>query len=185
MLTTSSSLLIRLQSVQDKDAWQRFVRIYTPLILKWAGQQGLPSDDAADLVQDVMAVLVRKLPTFQYDAKLRFRNWLKTVTLNKLNDRWRRKQLPLADASLSGLADASADDAFWETEYRCEVVLRAMELMRCDFQPTTWEACRRYILGEATPDQLAAEYNISVWTIYSAKSRIIKRLRNELDGLLD
>lgn len=187
MNTTSTSLLLRLQQPTDRAAWSRFVRLYGPLIYKWAQGTGLQASDAADLVQDVMTLLLRKLPEFHYDKSRSFRSWLKTVTLNKWRETCRKKSLPMMDATASGLArlpDAEKED-FWEAEYRQEVIARAMAMMQSDFKPATWQACQRYLLGEGSPDDLAAEFGVSVWTIYSAKSRLLKRLREELDGLLD
>ena len=61
----------------------RFVELYTPLLYYWARRVGLRRQDAADLVQDVFTLLVRKLPEFTYDRNKRFRAWLRTVTLNR------------------------------------------------------------------------------------------------------
>lgn len=185
--TTSASLLIRLRQPTDREAWSRFVRIYGPLIYKWARRKGLQDDDAADLVQDVMTLLLRKLPVFQYDKSRSFRSWLKTVTINRWRERVRKKVLPVANATeseIANLADPDSDD-FWETEYQQEIIGRALKLMKKEFKPATWEACERYVLKDESPDALAKELDISVWTIYSAKSRLLKRLRDELDGMLD
>lgn len=188
MTTTSASLLMRLREPTDRDAWSRFVKLYGPLIFKWAQRVGLDAEDASDLVQDVMALLLRKLPEFRYDDSRSFRSWLKTVTINKWREQCRRKSLPIADATMSGMArlpDPYDELDFWESEYRNQVIARAMQLMQSEFQPATWQACRRYVFGGESPDALAKELGVSVWTIYSAKSRLIKRLREELDGLLD
>lgn len=157
------------------------------MIYKWALDTGMQANDAADLVQDVMTLLLRKLPTFKYDKTRSFRSWLKTVTLNKWKEQRRRKVLPMSEATDSRLAsipDPHSED-FWEENYRQEVIARAMELMKSDFSPATWQACQRYISGNGTPDELAKEFGVSIWTIYSAKSRLLKRLRDELDGLLE
>jgi len=90
MATTSSSLLERLRQPEATEAWQRFVHLYTPLLYYWARGTGLPEHDAADLVQDVLVVLVQKLPEFRYDAGQSFRGWLRTITLNKWRERCRR-----------------------------------------------------------------------------------------------
>ena len=188
MTTTSASLLIRLREPTDREAWSRFVQLYGPLIFKWARRTGLQPEDASDLVQDVMALMVRKLPAFRYDKSRSFRSWLKTVTINKWRETCRRRSLPMSDGTssdLERLPDQHENHDFWEREYRQHVISRAMELMQHEFQPATWQACRRYVLEEASPDELAQEYGLSVWTIYSAKSRLLKRLREELDGLLD
>jgi len=134
-----------------------------------------------------MTLLLRKIPEFQYDPSRSFRSWLKTVTINKYRETVRRRSLPMHDATVSGLTRIPDphNSAFWDQDYRSHVVARALELMQADFKPSTWEACRRYVLGDESPDALAKELGISVWTIYSAKSRLLKRLREELDGLLD
>ena len=68
--STSESLLVRLQASGSDEAWARFSDLYTPLIFYWARRNGLDSHDAADLVQEVMALVFQKLPEFQYDAQL-------------------------------------------------------------------------------------------------------------------
>lgn len=186
MESTSTSLLVRLRQSDDREAWDRFVTLYGPLIFRWARRTGLRDDDATDLVQDVMAVLVKKLPQFQYDKTKSFRAWLKTVTMNRWRDLQRRRSVPMApatDSEIARIPDPLAND-FWEREFRQQVVARALVLMQQDFESATWEACKRYVFSEESPDDLAAEYGISVWTIYSAKSRLVKKLRDELGGML-
>ena len=66
MNTTSISLLERLRHPGQAEAWARLVELYTPLLYYWACRMGLPSQDASDLVQDVLVTLVQKLPQFVY-----------------------------------------------------------------------------------------------------------------------
>ena len=61
MHTTSISLLERLKLPAAQESWKRFVDLYTPLLFYWARRLGLQEADAADLVQDVCALLVKKL----------------------------------------------------------------------------------------------------------------------------
>jgi RNA polymerase sigma-70 factor (ECF subfamily) len=86
--TTPVSLLEQLRRPGDQASWVRFVRLYYPLIYDWARRAGAGPEDAADLVQDVLTVLIRKLPEFEYDSSKTFRGWLRTVTLNA----WRRQR---------------------------------------------------------------------------------------------
>src|SRR5262249_50774343 len=72
MNTTSASLLNRLRPPGEEDAWTRFVKLYTPLLYTWAHRLNLQDQDAADLVQDVFATLVQKLPEFRYDRQNSF-----------------------------------------------------------------------------------------------------------------
>src|SRR5262245_37397575 len=98
MNTTSASLLERLGQPAERElAWNRFVRLYTPLLYHWARRLELSSADAADLVQEVFALLLRQLPRFAYDARKSFRGWLRIVTLNRWRDLRRRCALPLRE----------------------------------------------------------------------------------------
>lgn len=73
MTNTSPSLLKRLRRPEDQAAWDRFVELYTPLLYDWARRMHLQEADAADLLQEVFAVLVQELPRFDYDAQKSFR----------------------------------------------------------------------------------------------------------------
>ena len=80
MDSTPVSLIRRVQETCDDPSWERFVRLFTPLIVEWAKRFGLQDSDADDLTQDVFCILVRRLPTFEYDPTQSFRAWLWTVT---------------------------------------------------------------------------------------------------------
>jgi len=105
METTSISLLRRLRSPIDQQAWERFVTLYTPLMNHWARRLGLAGQDTDDLVQDVFTLLVRKMPEFRYDRRQSFRGWLWTVTLNK----WRERRRPRDPGATANGADALAE----------------------------------------------------------------------------
>lgn len=187
MNTTSSSLLQRLRDPAAQEAWAHFVRLYTPLLFYWARRAALSEPDAADLVQDVLAALVEKLPEFTYNHHKSFRGWLRTVTLNKWRD-LRRRRAARPVETRAGLADVAVPDpaeTFWEQEYQQHLVNRALELMQTDFQPTTWRACWEHLVRDRPAAEVAAELGISVDAVYAARSRVLRRLRQHLDGLLD
>jgi RNA polymerase sigma-70 factor (ECF subfamily) len=188
MNTTSISLLERLRRPEESEAWPRFVRLYTPLLFYWARRTGLTQEDAADLVQDVLTVLVQKLPAFKYDPQQSFRRWLHTVLLNKWRERGRRKLLPrtgLDDPSVSQIVEPLEPVPFDENEYREQLVRRAMQIMQAEFEPATWKACWETVVSGRSPKEVAAELGVSVDVVYGAKSRVLRRLRQELAGLLD
>jgi len=187
MHTTPPSLLERLARTPEQAAWGKFIDMYTPLLFAWGRRLGLSEHDAADLVQDLLTVLVEKLPTFQYDATKSFRAWLKTILLN----RWRNLQRKRANENLTGniaveqLASPEEAVEFEEAEYRRYLVRRALELMQAEFPAVTWKACWQYLVLDRPATEVAAELKISVNVVYLAKSRVLRRLREELAGLLD
>jgi RNA polymerase sigma-70 factor (ECF subfamily) len=187
MNTTPVSLLERLRPSPEQKAWARFVELYTPLLFHWARRVGLQEPDAADLVQDVFALLLQKLPEFTHDRHRSFRAWLRTVTPNKWREN-RRRAAGRPEAQAVPLAEAAAADsgeAFWEAEYRNHLVGRALEVMQSDFTPTSWKACWELVVGERPAAEVATELGISVGAVYAAKFRVLTRLRRELAGLMD
>jgi RNA polymerase sigma-70 factor (ECF subfamily) len=186
-METPASLLERLWQPGDQAAWARFVELYTPLLYSWARRAGLREADAADLVQDVFTVLVRKLPEFRYDPGRSFRAWLRTVTLNKWREN-RRRAVPVSEPGgppLEEIAAPADGDSFEEAEYRRHLVGRALELIRNDFQPATWEAwCAHGVAGRPAA-AVARELGLTVKAVYLAKARVLRRLRQELAGLLE
>ena len=188
MDTTSVSLLRRLRQPNPDDAWERFVELYSPLIYAWARRQGIAEADSADLVQDVLTVLVKELQTFEYNpATDRFRGWLRTITVNKVRDRQRRGAVRArlsADERTQILPQASID-LFEEDEYRNFIVSRAMELMKAEFRTDTWQACWQQVVEGRKAADVASELGLSLNMVYLAKSRVLGRLRDELSELLD
>lgn len=185
MDTTSGSLLVRLREAGQHDAWARFVQLYSPLLHYWARHLGLQKQDAADLVQEVFVVLVKKLPEFDYERKLGFRNWLRTVLLNKWRNFTRRKGLPSAAGVDPEALAAPEDAAFGEVEYRQLLLSRAVQLMRSEFSEKMWKACWEHVAGSRPVAEVARELGISPGTVYVAKARVLARLRQELGPLWD
>lgn len=188
MTKTPSSLLERLRQPFEPEAWARFVALYTPLIYSWGRRVGLQEPDAADLVQDVFVILLQVLPTFTYDRHQSFRRWLWTVTINK----WRKDRKRVDKRMVSGLENrpepvASDDDleAAWEAEYQQHLTNQALRLMQADFEETTWKACWETLAAGRPAAEVAAELGLTVGAVYAAKLRVLKRLRRDLQGLLD
>jgi RNA polymerase sigma-70 factor (ECF subfamily) len=184
MSTTSISLLARLRQPGDDQAWQRFVSFYAPLLYHWAKKTGLPAGEIEDLVQDVFATLITRLPQFDYDGGQSFRGWLRTIIVNRCRDWFRRRENQPHGAPRETW-DGSPDIAEWlaENEYRTQLASRALDLMRQEFEESTWRACFECVVNDRPAAEVARELGLTVNAVYVAKSRVLRRLRQELDGL--
>jgi RNA polymerase sigma-70 factor (ECF subfamily) len=163
MNTTPVSLLERLRKPNENEAWGRFVALYAPLLYHWARRVGLSTNDASDLVQDVLMLLVRKLPEFIYQPGKRFRGWLWTVLLNKYRENLRRRD-PAVAARPDGLSSVVGPDEIaeiGEAEYRHHVVRQALKLMKAEFQSTTWKACWKSVAEGKSAEEVAAELGMT------------------------
>ena len=194
MTETSASLLDRLRIQPDEQAWQRLNDLYTPLIQGWLRRQAVLGADNDDLVQEVLIVVMRKLPQFEHNRRRgAFRSWLRTITVNCLRDFWRTQRLrPLATGDsrflevLARLEDPNSQDSRqWDHEHDRLVTKRLLQLLESQFEPTTWKAFFMVTLEEKSPKDVAAELGISLSSVYVAKSRVLAKLRQESDGLVD
>jgi RNA polymerase sigma-70 factor, ECF subfamily len=192
MNTTAVSLLDRLRDAKpDHPDWARLCEIYQPLIRRWIGRIPGLSDEAGDLVQETLAVMVRALPQFRRQQLGSFRAWLRQVTVNHVrNHRRQMRRRPVvgldpSDAFLDRLADPGSDLARqWDLDHDRHVFQKLQSALHAEFAPTTWEAFRRYALDGMPAAQVAAELGLSVNAVTLAKSRILKRLREEAGDLL-
>lgn len=194
MSDTSISLLERLRDPEDRDSWQQLMSLYNPLIHSWLRRYSVTQQDADDLVQEILAVVVRKLPQFRrQEFTGAFRGWLKAITVNCLRDHWRsRRGRPLATGSsdfklmLDQLADENSGlSRRWDEEHDRHVMQSLLEMIRPQFTPATWQAFARFALDDVPAADVAAELNVSVNTVYIAKSRVLTKLRQVGAGLLD
>lgn len=192
MDSTSPTLLQQLRKPNQPQAWSRFVDLYTPLLYAWARKLGLQAEDARELVQQVFAVLVEKLPHFEYDpARKNFRGWLRTICLNQWRDQQRKRAARVRTvdtAALDGIADA--DDGlqqFWEREHHAFLVRQALTVLqelRGEFQEKTLQACWELLVNQRPVSDVARQFQLSDNAVYIAKLRVLRRLRQELGELL-
>jgi RNA polymerase sigma-70 factor (ECF subfamily) len=186
MHTTSASLLARVRHLGDSEAWSRFVRLYSPILYGWACHMGLRHDDAVDLVQDVFAILVQKLPEFDYDSHQRFRGWLWTVTRRRWVERQRRARLPLEPGRNPDDIPEEVDpgSTLEEKEFRAHLLRHIVPTLKDHFQESTWKAFWGHVVEGRPVAEVAAELGLSVAAVYKAKLRVTAYLNRELADLV-
>jgi RNA polymerase sigma-70 factor (ECF subfamily) len=190
---TSLSLIDRLKAAgPDAPDWARLQDIYLPLIRRWLRQVPGLGDEADDLAQEVFVVIVREVPRFDRRREGSFRAWLRQVTVNRVRtlrkQRQRRPSVGLdpADGFLDRLAEPnSALAREWDLDHDRHVFERLQKAVQPDFAPVTWEAFRRFALEGRPAAQVAEELGLTVNAVTLAKSRILKRLREEAGDLLN
>jgi RNA polymerase sigma-70 factor (ECF subfamily) len=187
--TTRSSLLIRIRDANDREAWRQFVDLYAPLIYGLARKRGLQDADAADVTQDVFRAVAVVIPTWNYDAKRgSFRGWLYTVTRNKINDFLSRKQArgtgdTATQQFLEEQPDTDEDETAWQREAQQRVFAWAAERIRNEFQDSTWKAFWQVAVEGKSGEETARSLHMSVGAVYVAKSRVLARLKKEIEHL--
>lgn len=189
---TRSSLLLR-ASQRDAQAWRELVDLYGALVTYWCRQCQIDSHAAADCVQEVFASVAVSLETFQPQRTAgSFRAWLWTITRNKLRDHFRRiARMPNATGGSTafGLMQQVTDPVpVPEEEPTGEIQLqeltsRAMRQVQSEFEARTWQAFWRSVVDGIATDEVARELQMSAATVRQSRSRILRRLRQQLGDL--
>ena len=189
---TPSSLLDRLRSPGDGPAWERLLALYGPTVEGWCRRAGLSAEDAADVCQEVFRSVVRGITAFRRDRPGdSFRGWLYATTRNRVIDfRRRAGRQPQAaggtdahDRLLELPAEEPPDSQAAGTEARA-VYERCVRLIRAEFEERTWRAFWAAAVDGRPAAEVAAELGMTPGAVYVAKSRVLKRLREEFGDLL-
>ena len=193
MNETRQSLLLRAQTGEE-DAWKDLTDLYRPLIIGWLNRQGVPAVDLEDLSQDVLLSVVKHLPGFEHSGQRgAFRSWLRTIVCSRTTDYWRSAGASTpagggsgATAALEQIADPDSDlNRRWDEEHDRYVLGCLLDLVEEEFEPATLRAFRRLALDGAGGAEVAEELGLSVAAVYVAKSRVLQRIRQEAEGLID
>jgi RNA polymerase sigma-70 factor (ECF subfamily) len=188
---TSLSLLERVRS-NDPDAWRRLIDLYRPLVLFWCTRGGVAIDDAEDVAQSVFAAAAVSLSGFRRDRPSdTFRGWLRVVTRNQVSLHFRRNRDRVravggsrAWQNLESVADPIAVVEEDEQAEVDQLHRRAVEQVRGEFQERTWQAFWMTAIEGWTPADLAAELGMTPTAIRQAKSRVLRRLKQEMGELI-
>jgi RNA polymerase sigma-70 factor (ECF subfamily) len=197
--STSLGLLDRARA-QEPTACERLVHLYGPLVYSRCRRRGVNREDVLDLAQDVFRAVFQNLTGFRRDRPGdSFRAWLRVITDNRINDhlRRRRSQPPAPGGSdnlrqLEGVATETTDDSSASAGEggaeadEVRVVLRqALELIRPQVNPKTWEAFRRVVMDGIAPAVVAQELGMTADAVEQAKRRVLRRIRAEVGDLED
>ncbi|TDJ57679.1 MAG: sigma-70 family RNA polymerase sigma factor [Planctomycetota bacterium] len=184
---TRGSMFIRLNDARPLEkeiAWEEFRARYAPVIIGYSRNAGLPSQDAEDILQDVMLGFFRLSADFHYDAaKGRFRGYLKQATLNAIRKRIR------GDDPVRRVPDDLLDEqavtaeSHWERQWAQRIMTRALDEARRRVDEQTYEAFDLYARRDVAAEEVAARLGISVNSVHQAKSRVMRVVMAVVDRL--
>jgi RNA polymerase sigma-70 factor (ECF subfamily) len=190
---TSLTLLQRLRE-NEPEAWSTVVRLYTPLLRHWCARQGVRGPDAEDVIQEVLQAASAGLANFRRDRPTdSFRAWLRGITRNKLLEHFRRANrqphasggtdalVQLQDVAQAAPPEAEEEDSPSELE---ALRRRALELVRGQVEERTWRAFWLTAIEGHSPNDVAPTLGVSPTAVRMAKSRILRRLKEQFGDLI-
>ncbi len=190
-MDTRVSLLIRLRrEPTDQRAWDEFAQRYGRLIGAWCQQWGLQAADADDVSQNVLLKLAHHLRSFVYDPSRRFRGFLRTTAHNACMDYLESTRRGVAAGNGRAVHEVlesvlARDDlaARLEEAFDLERLEMAKANVRQRVEPHTWEAFRLTAIEGQCGADAAAVLHMQVGTVFKAKSKVQRMLREEIERL--
>jgi len=186
---TRLSLIQRLQDAGDEAAWEEFASIYRPIIVRLAIRKQLQNDDAEDLAQQVLLLVLKNISKWKPDpSRARFRTWLQTVvrnaTLNALTRR-PKEQASGGTNSLQKLYQCpdKADSLWFDLEWQRETLRWVAQQVRGEFESATWTAFWDTAIEQLSAQEVAEKIGKSVGAVYIARSRVMQRIKQRVSEL--
>lgn len=187
---TRQTLLAALKSPQDSAAWEDFVVVYRPVFYRMARRRGMQDADAQDLAQQVLIRISAAIERYEHQQGTRFRHWLRRVGNNAIATALTKSPRDAAaggSVAIDLLAEQPAATVELtqelENEYEREQYLRAAVVVRADVASETWHAFELTMIDGMTCEAAAETLGKSIGTIYAARSRIVKRLRSQIERM--
>ena len=189
---TSLSLLGRARA-NDQQAWGRVTALYTPLVRFWCRQAHCPEAEVEDVVQEVFAAVAAGLGNFRHDRPGdTFRGWLRGITRNQVRLSFRRNRgrpRPQGGSGALGrlhdLPDPPPGPDESEAAEVGQLYRRAVEQVRGEFEERTWHMFWRTVIDGRSTSAVADELQATPPAVRQAKSRVLRRLKQEMGELLD
>lgn len=182
---TRDSLLLQVRDPANREAWGQFVGVYRPAIVRIALAKGLQHADAQDLAQQVLVAVAGAVGGWERrDSSARFRHWLSRVTKNAILNALMRRPKDQAEGGgaiedlLMDVADSDCETTgLIELEVHKELYRRAARIVSTEFRADSWKAFEMSVAADLTIEEVAQKLDKSVGAVYTARSRIMFRLR--------
>ncbi len=187
---TRLTLLAGIQHPENHAAWDEFVVLYRPVIYRMARRRGLQDADAQDLAQDVLVRIAKSIEHYQPQPETRFRHWLRRVARNAIITVLSRTSPSIGLSAIGHnqelsepTAEALLGGQELEIEVQREIYLRAAAIVRTEVNAETWLAFELTVIQGQACEAAAKVLGKSIGTIYASRSRIMKRLRDQVQIL--
>lgn len=186
--TTHLSFLGRLRDRSNPVGWTEFNNRYRELLYRYARRRGASHIEAEDVAQEVTLYLFKAMDRFEYNpARGRFRGYLHCAVANSLSRRQTRnarQEKGVDPEKLEALAKGSdASDAEWEREWQLHKLRTALQAISSEFEPLTLNVFRMHVLEGCGVDDTAKRLELSKSSVYQAKCRVLKRLKEQIEQM--
>ncbi len=184
---TRLSLIEKIKDPRDAEAWSEFAEIYYPLVFGICRRKGLQYADATDIAQEVLSRVAVAVKSYKHDQPgATFRGWLYRITRNLTVDFFRRQgRDPLAKAAYTDDLHQLEEPSMQESQefhlaFRKQMFSVVAKIVQNQVHPQTWAAFWKTEIEHEGVDATSKELSMTRGAIYVARSRVIAKLRNEI-----
>lgn len=188
---TTSTILNDLRDYENHAAWERFVGRFRRPIHGFARTAGLSDADADEVAQEALIAFAQAYREGGYDpARGRLSAWLFGILYNHIR---RHRQKAARQAARATPVDRTtfwrelpaeaAARTEWDREWEQAVWAECVERVRSEFEPITLAAFEAVVRDELPANDAAKKLGVPVKTVYNAKHRVLKRIRELREDL--
>lgn len=188
----TSLTLVNGVSQDERQAWERFVKVYKDPMCEFACSQaalcGMSETEAEDAVFTLFERFAQHKEKFD-PAKGSLRNWVMMRLKNILLDTARQRASEKARADRA-MADGAESDSERQREWKdaqLAILRRALKIVLEEADPRTREVFTRVALEDGDPAKVAADFGLTANAVYQIKNRVIAKVKriteeNPLNG---
>jgi RNA polymerase sigma-70 factor (ECF subfamily) len=165
--------------------------LYAGLVYHWIRKSGLSPENAQDTSQEVFISVNRNLKEFQRTkADQSFRAWIRVITRRKITDHFRKNsgvEKPIGGDKnpIDFATDKENEEDEENNQDQAIVYKKALQFIKGEFADKDCRAFLLLVVDEIPAKDAAQRLGISVNSVYIAKSRILKRLLDVFEDLID
>ena len=184
--SVSSSVLERAK-LGDQDAFRKITQLYAGLVYYWIRDVELSPEHAEDVSQQVFMAVIQNLKTFQRTKPAdSFRAWIRIITRSKIADHFRKNTgVEIALGGDKSLNEVAAENDEEDDRDKAILYQKAVQFIKGEFSDKYCKAFLMLVVDGIAAKDVADNLGMTVTTVYTAKSRILKRLRVEFADLID
>lgn len=180
-----------LKSWENKQEWNSFFQQYYPYLKNLAISHKLPSQDVDDVVQEVFISMAKQFQNQSFDSgKGVFHAWVTKFAKWRIIDivRKNRTRSNLITTGDDLLMESQPDmsqnlDNKFEIEYKRLIVKKALKNLKNNKRTKEYNIFFDLFVGKMSKEELMAKYQTTANSIYFAKHRVLKRLKEEVARL--
>ena len=191
---TRSSFVERLRDWGDNATWSEFMSRYGRTVRRVAVQAGLRPEEADDVVQETVATVARKMPSFDYDrSRCTLEHWVRHVTSLRIKDQLRRRMPRVVSGGatdgtavlerMPDLREAHERDEAWEEAWKRELLDRALDKVQLKVSPAHYQLFCLSVVDGRPGAEVARTLGVSLPKVYVVRHRVLRVLRAELQRI--